>query len=248
MTAPRFPAAGYALAAGVAVGLAATSLSAFAAFDAVMTFEHALAAALVVEAGAVVEAWALARARGFGDMALAGLAVGLSVLVSASYNFAQVQAAGAAHGVTDPLQLAALAYGPLAALVFFSLNFGRTVRRHDAEVAEWHKAKTHAAQSVTAQAARSAEQAAYDARRDAERNAQRAHELALAATQAASPQFALAGGDAQPASRKPRKSPATPSTAQLVAEWRERNPNGTRAECAAAIKRHPANVGRQWVK
>jgi hypothetical protein len=241
-----------------------------------MTFEHALAAALVVEAGAVVEAWALARARGIGDMALAGLAVALSVVVSAQYNYAQVAMAGVAAIVTDPNMLNALAYGPLAALVFFSLNFGRTVRRHDAEVLAYEKAQAQAAADKTAadvlaraneRAAMVAASAAETARNDAaraarieaearERDAQRAHELELARiaqqAQAASPQPATRKpaivGNAATDTRKQSATQAQPTTAQLVAEWRERNPNGTRAECAAAIKRHPANVGRQWEK
>ena len=246
-TAPRFPLAGYALAAGVVIGLAATSLSAFAAFDSVMTFEHALAAALVVEAGAVVEAWALARGKGFWDIALALLAVALSVWVSAKYNYAQVAMAGAFVGVTAPDMLNALAYGPLAALVFFSLNFGRTVRRHDAEISEYEKAKTQAAETITATEARRAEQRAYDEQAATRRAATMAHELELARiAQAASPQYAMGGGKAQPATRKPQRKAATQNNWQRVAEWRAENPNGAQVQCAKDLELSAGTVSRKW--
>jgi hypothetical protein len=48
----------------------------------------------------------------------------------------------------------------------------------------------------------------------------------------------VGGGDAQAAQAE--------TTAQLVAQWRAQNPQGTKAQAAAALKIHPSTVGRNW--
>ena len=247
-TAPRFPLAGWGLAAAVGLGLVALFIAAYTAFSAVMTREHALFAAAVVEIGAVVGALALARARGVVDGLLAFAEVAIAVTVSATYNYTQVAQAAAALKISQ-WELVMLALGPLAALVFLALNLGRAIRQHEQDVSAYHAGKARAAETITATEARRAEQRAYDEQAATRRAATMAHELELARiAQAASPQYAMGGGKAQPATRKPQRKAATQrTTAQLVADWRERNPQGTRAECARAIGRHASNVGKNWI-
>lgn len=236
---PTFPIAGYALAAAVVIGLLALSIAAYTAFSSVMEWYHALFAAGVVEVGAVVESLALARARSFTDGALALLAVVASVVVSATYNYTQVAQAAAKLNISQ-WELTALALGPLVALVFLSLNFGRVLRAHEQAVTEWQKAQSTAAANEAAAKARADDNARYDAQRAAEREANRRHELALAELQSrATAQLApiaVGGGEVQDAQ----------STAQRVAQWRADNPQGTKTQCAVALGVHPSTVGRNW--
>lgn len=236
---PTFPIAGYALAVAVGIGLIALSIAAYTAFASVMTPEHALFAAAVVEVGAVVESLALARARSFTDGALAFFAVVASVVVSATYNYTQVAQAAAALKISQ-WELVMLALGPLVALVFLSLNFGRVLRAYEQAVTEWQNGKAQYAQSAQAAAQRAEDNARYDAQRAQEREAQRRHELALAELQARNAAqlapLAVGGGDVQ----------AAQSTAQRVAQWRTDNPQGTKAQCAEALGIHPSTVGRNW--
>ena len=128
----------YFLAVMVVVGLVAMFLAARYAFGQVMGNDaQAFAAALLIEASMIVEAITIVRARAWkaNIPALIGLVV--SILVSGTYNYVQVQHAGKAAGIVDTWQLTSLALGPLSALVFLAMAVGRELRSYEEAVSTW---------------------------------------------------------------------------------------------------------------
>jgi len=240
---PRPSAVFYPLAIATCIALSALLWSAWGAFALVGDPLHAALLAGAIEISAAIEAVALARARGWRSYVAPIIGVLLSVVVSAVYNYANVEAAGRANGVTNPVYITALALGPLVAMVFLAINTGTVWREYEDALEAHNKEQSQAAKSADDRAAREASNAAYDDRKAKERADQRAHELALAQLQAAQaaaiPQFALGGGDSTPET-------VAQSTAQRVAQWRADNPQGNKAQCANALGVHPATVGRNW--
>lgn len=252
---PRYSFTLYAIGAAVLIGLAALAIAAFTAFSAVMTFWHALFSSGVVEVGAVVESLALARARNWGDALLALVAVIVSVTVSATYNYTQVAQAAAALNISQ-WELTMLALGPLVALVFLSLNFGRQLRAHEQAVAEWHKARAHAAKSDAEKLRIKTEQDAYDLKVANEKAAQRAHELQLAQLQFANgPQSQRkpddgateTQGEAQPLDKiPPQEKPARGQSQAAARKLRAVYPGRSNQEYAEALQVNPAQVTRAF--
>lgn len=145
---PVLSAAFWLLAVLALVGLAALFLAADHAFGQVMPWYQAMFAALLIEAGMVSEAVALARGRNW----LAAAGMGISLVVSGTYNYIQVAAVGQSLGLAG-WPLFALALGPLFALSFLALAIGQELRMYEALLADWQ-----ADQDV--QAAQEAQQAA----------------------------------------------------------------------------------------
>ena len=112
-------------------GLAALWLAAFHAFLKVASPVQAFFAASLIEAGMVIEALALVRRS---RVWYVWLGVGVSLTVSATYNY--IQAAGAAP-LLNWWQLGTLALGPLAALCFVSLTLGYELREYQARLEKW---------------------------------------------------------------------------------------------------------------
>lgn len=131
---PDTPISLYALTLALIAGLIALYIAAFHAFSQVMQPMQASFNAALIEIGAVVEAIALVRGRN----KIALLALVLSIIVSATYNYIQVSTAGAALGLTNDWQLLTLALGPLLALTFLALTTGGELAAHEQRKAEWH--------------------------------------------------------------------------------------------------------------
>lgn len=138
-TRPELSFVSYLLLFGVGLGLIALWLAALEAFYKVMSPWHAFFSASVLEFSAVVEAIALAKARTWKDTAITVLAIICSLVVSGTYNYVQVKNHGLQNSVTDPWQLYAFALGPLAALTFLAINFGRQLRAVETLTDEWNK-------------------------------------------------------------------------------------------------------------
>lgn len=132
---PRLSASFWLLCLLAGVGLVALFLAAFHAFDQVMEPYQAGFAALLIEAGMVVEAIALAR--GLNRLAAVGMVI--SLVVSGTYNYVQVDAAGKLEG----WPLYALALGPLFALAFLALTIGQELREYEAQLANWQAQEQH---------------------------------------------------------------------------------------------------------
>jgi hypothetical protein len=130
---PRWPLSLWLLMVTLGVGLAALFLAAFHAFDEVMPTVQAVFAAALIEVGVVVEAISLVRGRN----RLALVALSVSLVVSGTYNYIQVEIAGKNAGITDTWQLFTLALGPLSALTFLAMAAGKEMSEHDARVAAW---------------------------------------------------------------------------------------------------------------
>lgn len=113
------------------IGLAAMFLAALHAFSTVMPIYQAIFAALIIEAGMIVDAIALIRGRNW----IAAVGLGLSLIVSARYNYVQVYMA--AGNVLDQFSLYTLALGPLFALSFLALAIGKQLAIYDSHVVKW---------------------------------------------------------------------------------------------------------------
>jgi hypothetical protein len=129
---PKQSIAAYILSAVVVIGLVALFIAAFVAFSAVMPPIQAFFAALLIESGAVVESLAFAKDKN--GIAFAGLL--FSLTVSATYNYIQVQQAGAGT-IENGWQLLTLAAGPLASLTFLSLALGKEFQQYEKAKNKW---------------------------------------------------------------------------------------------------------------
>ena len=141
-------------------GMTSLSIAAFTAFVQVMHEWQAFFASVLIEANLVVEGLALVRTRlqkkessvdaegysivvnkidwsAVSNWIIYAIALSISLIVSATYNYIQVNRAGALSGVTDWWQLFTLAIGPVAAMLFLSLSFGTQIRVHEDKVLEW---------------------------------------------------------------------------------------------------------------
>jgi hypothetical protein len=150
---PRPPVTAWLLGSVLLFGLAALFLAAFEAFRQVMSPGQAFFSALLIETAAVVEAVAFARDRK--GIAAAGLVVSLAV--SATYNYIQVETAGLERGITNWWQLLSLAIGPLSALAMLSLSLGTILREHERRVAAWEADRQHWVDRERARAQRRAD-------------------------------------------------------------------------------------------
>lgn len=258
---PRPSAAFWFFAAATTAALVALFWSAVDAFSLTMERNHAIIAAFAFELSAVAEAVALARARKPGDYPIPLLFIILSVVGSGVYNFAQVRNHAQTNGITDPLFLSVFALGPLLAMVGLAMNTGRELRKWEDAKEAHAKAQAQAAANEAAAKARAEDNTRYDAMKAQERAAQRQHELELARLQAeaqsrATAQFApvaVGGGDVQAeAQHEQHLQPQQPQRlrgAQLraaLAEWRNANPDKSKADAARAFGVDPATITRNW--
>lgn len=131
---PRLSASFWLLCLLAGVGLVALFLAAYHAFAQVMEPYQAGFAALLIEAGMVSEAIALARGN-----RLAAVGTVISLVVSGTYNYVQVDAAKKLEG----WPLYALALGPLFALAFLALAIGQELREYEAQLANWQAQEQH---------------------------------------------------------------------------------------------------------
>jgi hypothetical protein len=121
-------------------GLVAQFLAARSAFGLISESAwQSIAAALLIEAATVTEALVFVRS---GNRWAAG-GLGLTMVVSATYNYTQASGAGADLG---QWQLIAMSVGPLAALVSVGLALGDELRKYEATLAEWAMVQDELAQ------------------------------------------------------------------------------------------------------
>lgn len=132
---PDPPTSLYLLGLALIAGLIALFIAALHAFSQVMPPLQAAFNAALIEIGAVVEALALVRGRN----KIAAAALILSLTVSGTYNYIQVQTAGHIAGISDPWQLLTLALGPLFALTFLALTTGLELAKHEHAVEAWQE-------------------------------------------------------------------------------------------------------------
>lgn len=140
MSRPEAGTAVYLLSILVVIGLIALFIAANHAFSQIMTWYQAAFAALLIEAGLVIEAIAFIRSKGDrwyqrNPLAAGGLLV--TVLVSLTYNYIQADLAGGSSGITNEIELFALAVGPLSALVFVALTLGKEIDEHEKDINQW---------------------------------------------------------------------------------------------------------------
>lgn len=133
---PRPPVTVWVLSGVTVAGLVALFLAARSAFGMVASPAQATAAAVLIEAGTIVEALSFARSRN----RVALVALGISFVVSATYNVTQAVNAGAGLAWW---QVLALGLGPLSALVFISLTLGEELRLYGRRVDEWRDGVEH---------------------------------------------------------------------------------------------------------
>lgn len=137
---PKLSPVVYLLGGVILIGLAALFIAARFAFTQI---GHGAAqstfAALLIEFGMIVDAIVVMRSANPKKLWPALIGLGISLLVSGTYNYIQAQIGGAQRGITAGWQLTALALGPLSALTFLSLTVGGELRDHEAQVAQWEQ-------------------------------------------------------------------------------------------------------------
>ncbi|MBE7473185.1 MAG: hypothetical protein DPW09_24835 [Anaerolineae bacterium] len=133
---PTEPVQLYLLAGLASFGLLALWLAAFHAFLKVASGPQAFFAATLIEAGLIIEALALIKRP---HVWYTWVAVGISLMVSGTYNY--IQAAAVAGESLNTWMLLTLALGPLAALAFVSLTLGHELREYQNRVETWQTDK-----------------------------------------------------------------------------------------------------------
>jgi hypothetical protein len=134
--APERPAVLYFLGGTVVIGVIALGLAALSAFAVVNNPVEAFFKAVLIEASAIAEAVALARAKRRRDYILPLLGMIVAVWVSGTYNYTQAaQSPGGKR--LSPVELYALAIGPLAAVSLLALNFGKALRDFESAGVQW---------------------------------------------------------------------------------------------------------------
>lgn len=144
MSKPSRPITVIPLALVACAGLVAQFMAARSAFDLITASPaHSIAAAMLIEAATVVEALVFVRS---GNRWAAG-GLGLTMAVSATYNYTQASNAGAGLG---EWQLVAMSIGPLAALVSVGLALGDELRKYESVLVEWRAVQDEIAQDEAA--------------------------------------------------------------------------------------------------
>jgi len=144
------------LAAIAAAGLIAQLIAAQHAFDLLQRgLIYSAAAAILIEAATVGEAIVALR---YGDRLAAALLL-ITLAVSGIYNYAQAQAAAPQLAFVVK---AALAIGPLLALLSVGLLLGAELREYETRLAAWRQAQeAHQAEQLAADRRRQADEIAF---------------------------------------------------------------------------------------
>jgi hypothetical protein len=130
---PTLSPAAWALGGAVIIGLIGLGAVAFHVFSMVDPWPVALAFAAVIEAGAAVECLSILRGNRW---AVAGAVISLAV--SGSYNVTRITRAGLDLPIAEA---AALAIGPLSAVLFLALSLAHELHQHEAAVKGWQEAR-----------------------------------------------------------------------------------------------------------
>lgn len=141
------------LSGSLVFGLLALFWSAFVAFDQVHPSIQSLFYAGVIEIGAIAEALTIVRAKGKDRPTLwvAVIALVISVVVSATYNYIQVASAASDVEITNNWQIWSLALGPLAAVLSLALTVGKQYGQYEEQLQEWETKQLEFNQSLQAE-------------------------------------------------------------------------------------------------
>lgn len=150
---PTLPVAVGLLGGALVFGLLALFWSAFVAFDQVHPSIQSLFYAGVIEIGAIAEALTIVRAKGKDRATLwiAVIALVISVVVSATYNYIQVASAASDVEITNDWQIWSLALGPLAAVLSLALTVGKQYGQYEEHVQDWETKRLEFNQSLQAE-------------------------------------------------------------------------------------------------